>query len=271
MTKNTSSYESNTRKIEVTDNKIIYTLKLDGVQDYLTYNETLLKILCMDRLKPFRDGERLRIKVRRNGSDQNMYLYDLAIACYQGMVKVETFLEDMQRYFKLKRRMKLSVDHADNQVRNNTKFNLSLMRENQAKADIVARIVMPALLVPAYVDGVYRVHFERRSIDMSEMIGECNMLLHKKGLPLIVGNPKIDVCVDYQCNTSADFVACLKYIADASISYMGIPKVPALRNGPGKWVGAKRNCWLDDIHTSMQAQEELCNRPIGEFNKFVTP
>ena len=115
MTKNTSSYESNTRKIEVTDNKIIYTLKLDGVQDYLTYNETLLKILCMDRLKPFRDGERLRIKVRRNGSDQNMYLYDLAIACYQGMVKVETFLEDMQRYFKLKRRMKLSVDHADNQ------------------------------------------------------------------------------------------------------------------------------------------------------------
>ena len=41
MTKNTSSYESNTRKIEVTDNKIIYTLKLDGVQDYLTYNEIL--------------------------------------------------------------------------------------------------------------------------------------------------------------------------------------------------------------------------------------
>ncbi len=271
MTKNTSSHESNTRKIEIIDNKIIYTLKLDGVQDYLTYDETLLKVLCMDRLKPFRDGGRLRIKVHRNGSDQNMYLYDLAIACYKGMVKTETFLEDMQRYFAHKDRYKLSVDHADNQVRNNTKFNLSLMSENQAKGDITARIARPALLIPAYVDGVYRVHFERRGVDMSEIIGECNVLLHKKGLPLIVGNPKVDVCVNYQCDTSADFVACLKYIADASISYMGIPKVPALRNGPGKWVGSKGNCWLDDVHTSMKAQEELANRPIAEFNKFVAP
>ena len=55
MIKNTSSQESNTRKIEIVDGKIIYTLKLDGVQDYLTYNQTLYEILCLDRLRPFRD------------------------------------------------------------------------------------------------------------------------------------------------------------------------------------------------------------------------
>lgn len=98
MTRKTNSMDNATRIIEVCNDKIIYTLKLDGVKDYLTYNETLLTILKMDKLKPYRDNGRLKFKVWHNGADVNIALHDLAFACYSERVHSKTFISDMQKY-----------------------------------------------------------------------------------------------------------------------------------------------------------------------------
>ncbi len=158
-TKNSLSMESGTRKITIKNGTITYKLKLDGVEDYLTYNPTLLSILKMDRLKPFRDEGRLRFKIRKNGTDINYYLYDLAFACYSGGVNCNSFIGDMQRYYANKSCQGLSIDHADNNIHNNTILNLSLMPkvENFRKSDIVAKVKQPIYLNSAYCNGQYRI------------------------------------------------------------------------------------------------------------------
>lgn len=65
ITKKTISMNNATRIIEICNDKIIYTLKLDGVKDYLTYNKTLLTILKMDKLKPFYARTRVIIQNER--------------------------------------------------------------------------------------------------------------------------------------------------------------------------------------------------------------
>ncbi len=159
MTRKTNSMDNATRIIEVCNDKIIYTLKLDGVKDYLTYNETLLTILKMDKLKPYRDNGRLKFKVWHNGADVNIALHDLAFACYSERVHSKTFISDMQKYHEYKAFNNLSIDHADNNVRNNTKYNLSLMDKtlNSTKGTIIARVKMPAYLNVSFCNDKYRV------------------------------------------------------------------------------------------------------------------
>lgn len=88
-----SSTESHTRSIELVDDKIVYRLKIDGVADYLTYNDILYEILKLNKVIPF------RIK---------FYMYDLSFACYQGLINFDNFLEDIQVYYDNKTKNGLS-------------------------------------------------------------------------------------------------------------------------------------------------------------------
>ncbi len=270
MTKNTCSTESNTRKIEVKDGKIIYTLMLDGVQDYLTYNPTLFEILCLDRLRPYRDEGRLRLKVRRGGSDQNMYLYDLAIACYMGRVKVDTFLEDMQGYFEYKERQGLSVDHLDNHIRNNTMLNLSLMErgKNAQKSDITARVERPSALVVCYVDGHYRVHYESHNIDCGLMVGVLNRLLDGRNKPMIIGNPQFSTIQHLICDDAETLLKCLNSIVDRRITFMGVDIALPMRRARGKWQSNGSGNYTDDVLVSIEAQEIIAANPIEVFQRY---
>lgn len=262
----TNSTESNTRKIEIVDNKIIYTLKCDGSKDYMTYDETLYKILCMDRLKPFHDEGRLRIKVRNNGIDQNFYLYDLAIACYEGKICIDTFLQDMQEFLSYKNRYGLTVDHIDGHTNNNTKLNLSLMSNilNLTKSGLIARVQAPALLVCCYADGVYRVHYEHRRIKSKILLGDLNFILNKNNLPMLTGLPELTISQNYICKDAEGFVSCLQDIVNNSISYIGLIITPPLRV-KGKWIAAKKKSYLDDVSVAITAQEQLSLQSKAQF------
>lgn len=262
----TSSTESNTRKIEVVDNKIIYTLKCDGSKDYMSYDETLYKILCMDRLKPFHDEGRLRIKVRNNGVDQNFYLYDLAIACYEGKICADNFLNDMQEFLCYKSRYDLTTDHIDGHTNNNTRLNLSLMPNiaNLTKSGLVARVQAPALLVCCYADGVYRVHYERRRIKSKTLLGDLNFMLNQQNLPMLPGLPEMTISRNYICNDADGFVSCLQSIVESGISHNGLIVAPPLRV-KGKWVAAKKKSYLDDVSTAITAQEKLALQAKTQF------
>lgn len=271
MIKETNSNESNTRKLEVSNGKIIYTLQLDGIQDYLTYQQPLYEILCMDKLKPFRDGGRLRLKVRKNGVDQNMYLYDLAIACYMGMVQKETFLEDMQHYFELKEQQGFTIDHLDNHVRNNTIFNLSPMKRsvNCKKSDIAARTEKPSLLLSCYVDGQYRVHYERHCVMCNYVIGDINRALKKDKMKMVTGVPQFTIAQSFACDDAEALVQCLGWIADRRILYKGVEMVLPMRSAKSGWNLSGIGGYTDNILTSIKSQEMLANRPAHEFQAFI--
>ena len=250
--------ESNTRSIEVKGDKIIYTLNLDGIKDYLTYDKQLLNILMLDSLKPFRDDGRLRIKIRNNKTDINMYLYDLAYACYSGAVKADSFINDIQKYYEYKSFNNLSIDHADNNIYNNTKYNLSMMCRtiNAVKSDIIARVKMPAYLNTAYYDNKYRVQvlwaISAKNINDS-VGGFCGQQLAETA----------GVCAMHLiCDTAEKYVNCLQYITSLNCEW-----AKPLKDGR-EWVKNNNSCWCADINNSMHAQAVLSKMSETDFQVY---
>ena len=258
-TKDTISTDSATRLIEIKGNKIIYTLKLDGIKDYLSYNKTLLDILKLDKLKPFRDCGRLRFKVRENKTDINIYLYDLAYACYSGQVNSEIFLKDIQKYYEHKAFNNLSIDHADNNVMNNTEYNLSSMDKNLnvRKGNIVSRVKEPIYLNSAYYEGKYRVQmlFITKSSTNSTIIS--------RSLDKSVDCTNGYCALHFLCDTPESYVDCLRWLTTQHYEW-----AKPLRKD-GNWIKNDNNCWCSKINNSLQAQMILSKLPTQIFQKFI--
>lgn len=257
-----SSMESKTRLIEVMDNNIIYTLKLDGVKDYLTLNGELLAIFKLNALKPFRDGGRLRFKVRKDGADVNFYLYDLAYACYEGIIKTESFLDDLQRYFEYKSSNSLSIDHADNNIHNNTMFNLSVMerRLNIIKGAVVSKVKEPVYLNSAYFDGKYRIqmlfHIDSDTVNAT-------VVSHMKELGFFKAHCSDGLAaIHFICDEAESYVNCLGWLTEQRYEWAK----PLKENG--KWVKNDGDCWCLNIHHSMRAQNHLSKMSEDIFQTF---
>lgn len=269
MLNSTSSNESKTRKIEVVNDKIIYTLKLDNGCDYLSYDETLYNILCMNKLIPFRDCDRLRFKIHQHGTVLNLYLYDLAMACYMGRVTQNTVISDMRNFYDYKSRLCLEVDHLDNHTSNNTRFNLSLMPRscNRSKHDITARVQIPSMLICCYMDGKYYVHYERRDMLPKIILGDMNVLLEKCRIPMMSNIETVTTSQDFCCIDAESLLSCLNEIIDRNITYKGVKIIPQMRNGR-KWITPKNRCYLDNIETAIKAQEILAQRDKSLFQNW---
>lgn len=253
-----SSIESNTRSISIIDDKIIYQLKIDGVSDYLTYNETLYKILKLNKLRPFRDNGRLRFNVWENSSQIKFYLYDLAYACYKGLISFENFIKDIQAYYDNKAKHYLSIDHADNNPHNNTIYNLSTMERtlNTAKGSIVARIKEPIYLNSAYCDGKYRIQmlFEDKQNKMGKIV---NRFTDK--FTNFVGG---QIAIHFVCDTPEKYVECLKWLINTNFEWAEPLKIA------GHWAKNNNNCWCLDINNSLHAQKHLSLLPDSLFQPF---
>lgn len=252
--------ESNTRIIDVAGDCIIYTLKNDGVQDYLRMNNSLFTILQMNNLKPFRDDGRLRIKVRNNGTDVNMYLYDLAYACYSGMVKSNSFLADIQKYYDYKTFNGLTVDHADSNVHNNLDINLSLMDRltNSRKGACVAKVKEPIYLVSACVSGKYRV--EMRFTVKQE---QCPKLLKEYGIDKAMSGVSY-ASLKFLCENAEDYCECLRCLIDNHYEW-----AEPLKDKYGHWAKSENECWSANIYNSMNAQRLLEAMDESEFQAFI--
>ena len=265
-TKTTTSTDSSTRHIEVSNKKIIYTLKNDNVSDYMTYNQTLYDVLSLDRLKPFRDEGRLRLRVYCGGRDEDIYLYDLAIACYLGCVNVDTFLDDIRRFKAWKRKHGYTVDHADGNLQNNTALNLSLMpgAQNRIKSDLASRVERPSLLVSCYDGSEYRIRAEFKLSDSSALVGLINTQRR-----VIVNEPAAWAVLNFACATPEDYVACLRKVVTTRLIAEGTTLVEPMQ-GINGWSNTGRGSFLDDAVISIRAQELLSGLPVNQFNRFVS-
>ena len=247
-----SSTESDTRSIRVVGDKIIYRLKIDGIDDYATYNDTLYKILKLNRVIPFRNNGRLQFDVWKNNSRVKFYMHDLAFACYRGLINVDSFIEDIQRYYDYKAKYNLSIDHADNNPHNNTLYNLSFMERglNTAKGSIVAKVKEPVYLNSAYCNGKYRIQML--------FVGEAVDSFSDKFLNYTGGR----LGMHFICDTPDNYVKCLKWLTETKFEW-----AEPLKDSKG-WIRNNNECWCLNIDNSTHAQKMLSLLPESLFQAF---
>lgn len=253
-----SSTESDTRSIKIVGDKIVYKLKIDGVDDYATYNDTLYEILKLDRVIPFRNNGRLQFDVWENGLRVKFYMHDLAFACYLGVISLDSFLEDLQIYYDNKSKNNLSIDHADNNQHNNTIYNLSPMDRvlNTVKGSIITRVKEPMYLNSAYCNGKYRVQmlFEDTQNKISEILNRyTNMFCNFSGGV---------TAIHFVCDTPEQYVDCLKWLTNTKFEWAEPLK------DKGHWIKSDNSCWCLNIQNSLHAQKVLSLLPDSLFQPF---
>lgn len=260
MAKEKFSVKNKTRFIDIQDDRIVFTVLRDGVKDYADYDDTLYKILTLNRARPFRNNGRLKFNFHANGAEHTFYLYDLAMACYRGMVSPDTFLEDMQRYYDFKSSNGLSVDHADSNIHNNTRLNISLMDKglNGGKNAIAARFKPPYYLNSAYCGGEYRVQLEFE-VKQSYLQEE----LMRAGLNIAVLSKGFAV-MRFLCKDAESYVACLKMLADSTYGWCNPEQTPKQHYKENEDVPY----WAGTITNSLYAQKMLAVMDRNMFQAF---
>lgn len=258
-----------TRKIDVIGDKIRYTLAIDGGVDILDYTETIYNILNQGCVSPFRDEGRLRFSVRKDGVQSKWYLYDLVMADSMGMLHLESYIEDMQRYYDLKRDV-FEIDHADCNPHNNTRLNLSLMAGslNRQKHKIAARFKPPYYLNSAYCGGEYRVqlicdveHFY--TVELMETVWN---EIKKQGVTRL-GFPSMmmpKASINFICKDAEDYVGCLKWLADISYSWCNPGQTPREYSKEHK----ELVYWAADIGKSIMMQNKLASLDRKAFQMW---
>lgn len=264
--KETSSMESNIKVIRLTPGEqpqyIIYTRKIgekpEGVNEYLTYHPDLLKILMLDCVRPYRNNGYLKFIVSHGGTETRFTMYDLALGCYTGRVRYETYLDDIQRFLTEKRFYGYVIDHTDNNITNHTVFNLSLMTEttNKQKSNIVAKVKLPVRLAVAYVDGRYRICMGTEVADFHH-IGK---LLSAQGISVAPIENTVAV-LTFICEDADSLVNCLKYLATNDIE-----GCEGVKTKQGEWKDGV--CWFEDVQKSIEAQMVLAQMEERMFNVF---
>lgn len=264
--KYTSSMESNIRLLrrepEINPKYLIFTRKisgeLEGIDEYLTYNPELEKILMLDCLRPYRNNGYLKFKVSSDGAETRFTIYDLAYGCYSGIIHYDTYLEDIQRFFEYKHFHDYVIDHADGIITNHTVNNLSLMTstENKQKLDVVSRVKLPARLSVAFVDGKYRVCLAEKMANFHKL----GMMLNQLGLPVCADNAVATMCLICDCPES--LVNCLRYISNAHIEGC----VP-IKTEKGQW-RKEGECWFENIARSLESQSIIAQMNDAAFDKF---
>ena len=260
MAKAKFSTSNKTRFVNIEDGRIAYTVLRDGVTDYADYEDTLYKILTLNQLRPFRNNGRLKFNVCVNRVDHTFYFYDLAMACYKGMVNLDTYLDDMQKYYDYKSSNGFDIDHADNNIHNNTQLNISLMESylNRLKSTIVCRFKPPYYLNSAYCDGEYRVQLEfeveQPYLQEELMRAGVNIAVLSKGFAVM----------RFLCKDAESYVSCLKMLADSTYGWCNSEQTPRQHSNENKdtpyWAGA--------ITNSFHAQKVLAVMDRNLFQVF---
>ena len=255
-----TSTNSNTRRIQRRGDEILYTTKSQKATDYVTYNEQLHSVLTQTRLRPFRNNGRLKFNVCQHYIDTSMYLYDLAIASYQGQLHADTLLDDMQRYYEYKAENGLSVDHADNNIHNNTELNISLMDStlNGRKSSIVAQFKPPYYLNSAYCGGEYRVQL---AFEVSQEYIQQMLACPGHNTPVTSGGY---AALNFVCADAESYVDCLKFLLDTTYEWCKHGETPRTHSRDNK----KLTYWAGRITHSLQAQKALAAMDKAEFQVF---
>ena len=175
------------------------------------------------------------------------------------MVNPESFITDMQAYFEYKSLNNLSIDHADNNILNNTDYNLLLMERqlNCKKGSCVARIKEPIYLNSAYVDGKYRI--QMISLSKHDVLYG---IFERFGLSSVVRSDGI-AGLHFLCESAEDYCDCLNMIVNSRFEW-----VEPLKDESGHWNKNDNKSWSSNIFNSLHAQKFLSLMKESEFNLY---
>ncbi len=225
---NRQSNDNDYRFITVEGDLILYKLKSDNITHYLSFDPVLLDLLKLDSLIPeYNSNGRLRLSITHKRVVHRWFIYDVAFACYEGLVHANSFIADLDSFREYKHDNGMTIDHLmdDDECCNHTRWNLSLMdmRMNQSKSNIMRRFTFPYVVFAAVCDGCYRLELFR------SLSKEDNRSFGFKGcsqyrIPLI-------------CESAEALVENIQRFSRSSMNGLDAP-----RNSSGKW-------YNDDKHT----------------------
>lgn len=213
-----------------------------NMMDWYSYDEELLAVLtdkvCTDI---DRHTGRTRFAVWNGENCEHVRAHDLALGCYMGRIKADSFLQDWREFVRWKHENGLTVDHIDGNGNNLTRWNLSLMTKgtNRRKYDTVRRIRLPNAVNAAFVDGRYRVEF-LSCLDGKNTDG-----------PL--------ASLRFICDSAEDFTERLRWLTECRFTWT----VP-IKEG-GKWVQSDGEYLYRDADFSIWKQESLAMMDESAF------
>lgn len=256
--------DNKTRTVRIMDDKILFTLKRDGITDYYSNHPELAKILVMDCIHPYRHEGRLKVRVADNNGEQlNCYSYLIALGCYMGRVKADTFMSDTIRLKTECMSNSITVDHVDSVVENNTVYNLSFMsaKENNCKGAIVSRFKLPVKLTVAYVQGKYRIGI---SNPMTTLCVAVEDQLQSCFNGTLTGHDTIEVRMFFLCNTAVELYECLRWLSQNIVE-----GTEPIRDNDGTWLRKEQQAYFMDAQTSMRAQTNIAMMDESVFQPFM--
>lgn len=225
---------------------------------FFSYNEELLRIFKDIKLTPYRrkEDKRLSFTYRDDtGKQYHLFAHNLAYGVYQGYIHYENFYEDTRAFIKAKG--ELTVDHADGNVFNNTKNNLSLMtlKQNLKKGNITKKFNAPDGVVIAADGDFYRVCFIMK-INRFKNFTALGLSLHGV-LP-----DESMATIHFICNSAENLIDCLNSFSNSTYSW----RTP-YRNKNGKWIDTSGKSRVEKTLKSIKEQETLLKIPLDKkFN-----
>lgn len=252
--------------IEHDDEYIKIMLKNWTGTNYFTKNDMFLEVLDKWHITMSynKKSGRLMADLWRGPwrTRERIYLYDLALASYLEIIHADTLTDDLQKYFKWKKSQRLTVDHLDSNIINNTAENLALMSliANNQKRSFPAVFAGPYALTVAYVDGEYRVQLAMgiTALDDLQRVLDCKV----PGVFRLSGAGMSTL--RFICPDENSLVACLKRLYDSKFSWCN----------PGESARDYRNAHKDSIHMaadvrrSISAQRTLAQMDRSQFQIF---
>lgn len=246
----------------------VIALKNGLSENYFSYNPEFIKIFDEWHMSLFmKDGRLMSDCWKKHTEDLfRIYVYDLAYACYVGLVKSDTFPSDIQKFLEWKEAKVFEIDHADDNKNNNTVLNLSLMPVglNRAKSRIVAKFIPPYYLNTAFirydgkrVGGEYRIQI---LFDVKQDI--LNKFLQNADIKVESTNNM--ATMNFICKDAESYVACLKRLMDYKYSWCNPDITPREHNRITDGV----EYWGGDVRCSLAAQKILSEMDEKEFQVF---
>ena len=224
---------------------------------FFSYNEELLRIFKEIKLTPYRrPDKRLSFTFRDDTGEQHHLLaHNLAYGVYQGYIHYEDFYEEVSTFVKAKG--ELTIDHADGNIFNNTRNNLSFMtlEMNRKKGNITKKFNAPDGVVIAVDGDFYRVCFIMK-INRFKNFTALGLSLHGV-LP-----DESMATIHFICNSTENLIDCLNSFSNSTYSW----RTP-YRNKNGKWIDTSGKSRVENTLKSIKEQETLLKIPLDKkFN-----
>lgn len=253
--------------IEYDDGYIKIMLKNWTGTNYFTKNDVFLEVLdeWHVTMSYNKKSGRLMADLWRGPwrTRKRIYLYDLALSSYFGMIHADTLIDDLRKYFEWKESQGLTVDHLDSNIANNTAENLALMSlvANNQKRSFPAAFVGPYVLTTAYVDREYRLQLALKNTALDSL-----QQLLDRALPgmFTLNDEAVVSDLYFICEDADSFVSCLKYLYDTRFSWCN----------PGETARDYKKEHRDSVHLaadikqSLSAQRTLAQMDRTQFQIF---